>query len=32
MDIVDDTLNLVKTAIFKMSLEPEEVMQPDWLR
>lgn len=30
MDTVDDVLQVVKAAIFKVPLEPEEIVQPDW--
>lgn len=32
MDTMDDALKLVKTTIFKLSLEPKEVVQPDGSR
>lgn len=30
MDIVDDVLQFVKAAIFKLPQEPKEVSQPEW--
>ena len=30
MDTVEDTLQLIKTAIFRTPLKPEEVMPSDW--
>jgi len=30
MHIVDDALQVVKAAIFKIPLEPEEIVQPEW--
>ena len=29
---MDDALQLVKGVIFKIPLEPEETIQPDWLQ
>jgi len=32
MDTVDDALKIVKATIFKVQLEPKEIVQLDWSR
>jgi len=32
MDTMDDALQVLKATIFKIPLEPEEIVQPDWSR